>query len=142
MRLLKRPGKLAVCGGTTAKIVARQLGQPLEVDLKTITDDVPPMAQIKGVDLASEGILTLTRASEMLRAGIQRKDVRFRTDGAASLIRLLLGVDHIHFIVGQAVNPAHQNPDLPHQLGIRQKVVQEIGEELTERGKEVTYESV
>lgn len=141
MHFLKRSGKLAVCGGTTAKIVARHLGQPLEVDLRTITDDVPPMAQIKGVDLASEGILTLTRASEMLRAGIQRKDVRFQTDGAASLIRLLLGVDHIHFIVGQAVNPAHQNPDLPHQLGIRQKVVQEIGEELTERGKEVTYES-
>jgi hypothetical protein len=142
MHFLKRSGKLAVCGGTTAKIVARHLGQPLEVDLRTITDDVPPMAQIKGVDLASEGILTLTRASEMLRAGIQRKDVRFQTNGAASLIRLLLGVDHIHFIVGQAVNPAHQNPDLPHQLGIRQKVVQEIGEELTDRGKEVTYESV
>jgi hypothetical protein len=142
MHFLKRSGKLAVCGGTTAKIVARHLGQPLEVDLRTITDDVPPMAQIKGVDLASEGILTLTRASEMLKTGIQRKDVRFQTDGAASLIRLLLGVDHIHFIVGQAVNPAHQNPDLPHQLGIRQKVVQEIGEELTERGKEVSYESV
>jgi len=142
MRFLKRTGKLAVCGGTTAKIVARHLGQPLEVDLKTITDEVPPMAQIKGVDLVSEGILTLTRAGEMLKSGIEKKDVRFRTDGAASLIRLLLGVDHIHFIIGQAVNPAHQNPDLPHQLGIRQKVVQEIGEELKERGKEITYEMV
>jgi hypothetical protein len=142
MRFLKRSGKLAVCGGTTAKIVARHLGEPLEVDLRTITDEVPPMAQIKGVDLVSEGILTLTRASELLRSGIQRKDVRFQTDGAASLIRLLLGVDHIHFIIGQAMNPAHQNPDLPHQLGIRQKVVQEIAEELTERGKEVTLEVV
>jgi hypothetical protein len=142
MRFLKRSGKLAVCGGTTAKIVARHLSEPLEVDLRTITDEVPPMAQIKGVDLVSEGILTLTRASELLRSGIQRKDVRFQTDGAASLIRLLLGVDHIHFIIGQAMNPAHQNPDLPHQLGIRQKVVQEIAEELTERGKEVTLEVV
>jgi hypothetical protein len=142
MRFLKRSGKLAVCGGTTAKIVARHLGQPLEVDLRTITDEVPPMAQIKGVDLVSEGILTLTRASELLKSGVQRKDVRFQTDGAASLIRLLLSVDHVHFIIGQAVNPAHQNPDLPHQLGIRQKVVQEIAEELIERGKEVTLESV
>jgi hypothetical protein len=142
MRFLKRSGKLAVCGGTTAKIVAGHLGQPLEVDLRTVTSEVPPMAQIKGVDLVSEGILTLTRASEMLKSGVERKDIRFRTDGAASLIRLLLGVDHVHFIVGQAVNPAHQNPDLPHQLGIRQKVVQEIGDILEERGKEVSFEMV
>jgi hypothetical protein len=141
-RFVKRSGRLAVCGGTTAKIVARHLGQPLEVDLKTITDDVPPMGQLEGIDLVSEGILTLTRASELLRSGVKKRDVRFRTDGAANLIRLLLNVDHIHFIIGQAVNPAHQNPDLPHQLGIRHMVVQEIGEELKERGKEVTYETV
>ena len=73
---------------------------------------------------------------------MKKGDVRFRTDGAANLIRLLLNVDHIHFIVGQAVNPAHQNPDLPHQLGIRQMVVQEIGAELKVRGKEVSYETV
>jgi hypothetical protein len=139
---LGRSGRLAVCGGTTAKIVARHLGQSLEVDLKTITDDVPPMGQLKGLDLVCEGILTLTRVSELLRSGVKKRDVRFRTDGAANLIRLFLNVDHIHFIIGQAVNPAHQNPDLPHQLGIRQMVVQEIGEELKERGKEVTYETV
>lgn len=141
-RFVKRSGRLAVCGGTTAKIVARHLGQPLEVDLKTITDDVPPMGQLEGIDLVCEGILTLTRASELLRSGVKKRDVRFRTDGAANLIRLFLNVDHIHFIIGQAVNPAHQNPDLPHQLGIRHMVVQEIGEELKERGKEVTYETV
>jgi hypothetical protein len=139
---LGRTGKLAVCGGTTAKIVAQHLGQPLEVDLGTITDDVPPMGQLEGIDLVCEGILTLTRASELLRSGVKKSDVRFRTDGAANLIRLFLNVDHIHFIIGQAVNPAHQNPDLPHQLGIRHMVVQEIGEELKERGKEVTYETV
>jgi hypothetical protein len=103
---------------------------------------VPPMGQLKGIDLVCEGILTLTRASELLRSGVKKRDVRFRTDGAANLIRLFLNVDQIHFIIGQAVNPAHQNPDLPHQLGIRQMVVQEIGEELKERGKEVTYETV
>ena len=141
-KFLGRPGRLAVCGGTTAKIVARHLGQPLEVDLKTISDDVPPMGRLKGIDLVCEGILTLTRTSELLRSGVKKRDVRFRTDGAANLIRLFLNVDHIHFLIGQAVNPAHQNPDLPHQLGIRQMVVQESGEELKERGKEVTHETV
>jgi hypothetical protein len=141
-RFLQRTGKLAICGGTTAKIVARHMGQPIEVDLRTITDDVPPMGQLEGIDLVSEGILTLTRVNTLLDSGKEKKDVRFKTDGASSLIRVLLSADHIHFIVGQAVNPAHQNPELPHQLGIRQHVVQEIGDELIRRGKEVSYEAV
>ena len=73
---------------------------------------------------------------------MKKSDVRFRTDGDANLMRLFLNVDHIHFIIGQAVNPAHQNPDLPHELGIRHMVVQEIGEELKGHGKEVSYETV
>lgn len=139
---LKRAGKLAVCGGTTAKIVANRLGQPLDVDLSTMTPEVPPMARLKGIDLVCEGILTLMKTSELLGSGADRKMVKFRTDGAASLLRLLLEADHVHFLVGQAVNPAHQNPELPHQLGIRLKVVHEIGEELKTRGKEVTIEQV
>jgi hypothetical protein len=141
-RFLNRSGKLAVCGGTTAKIVAGHLGQPLEVDLSTMTTEVPPMARLKGVDLVCEGILTLTRTNELLRSGADRKQVMFRVDGAASLLRLLLESDHVHFLVGQAVNPAHQNPDLPHQLGIRAKVVREIAESLEAKGKEVTIEQV
>jgi hypothetical protein len=141
-RFVKSAGKLAVCGGTTAKIVARHLGQPLEVDLTTMTADVPPIARLEGLDLVSEGILTLTKTSECLQAGVDKKQVRFQTDGAANLLRLLLSVDHVHFIVGQAVNPAHQNPDLPHQLGIRLAVIREIAAELRKRGKEVTVETI
>jgi hypothetical protein len=141
-RFLRRPGRLAVCGGTTAKIVAGHLGQPLDVDLSTMTNEVPPIARLKGIDLVSEGILTLTRTNELLRSGTDRKKVMFRVDGAASLLRLFLESDHIHFVVGQAVNPAHQNPDLPHQLGIRVKVVRELAEALRAKGKEVTIEQV
>jgi hypothetical protein len=141
-RFVKSVGRLAVCGGTTAKIVARHLGQPLEVDLTTMTPDVPPIARLEGIDLVSEGILTLTKTSERLQAGADKKMVRFQADGAANLLRLLLSVDHVHFIVGQAVNPAHQNPDLPHQLGIRLAVIREIAAELRKRGKEVTVETI
>jgi hypothetical protein len=135
-----RLGTRVVCGGTTAKIVARQTGQVLEVDLSTVTPEVPPLARLPGVDLVTEGILTLTRVRDLLAAGTDRAAVRFQVDGASSLLRLLLGVDHVHFLVGQAVNPAHQNPDLPHQLGIRIGVVREIAEELRQRGIEVTVE--
>lgn len=141
-RFVKRAGRLAVCGGTTAQIVSRYMGQPLEVDLKTMTSEVPPMARLKGIEVVSEGILTLTRVSEMLRSGAKKDTVRFQTDGASSLLRLLLDVDHVHFMVGEAINPAHQNPELPHQLDIRFGVVRDIGEELRERGVEVTMETI
>jgi hypothetical protein len=141
-RFVSRTGRLVVCGGTTAKIVSKHLGQPLEVDLSTITADVPPIARLEGVDLVTEGILTLTQVRDRLREGADRRTVQYRNDGAACLLRVLLDVDHTHFIVGQAVNPAHQNPDLPHQLGIRATVVREIAAELRGRGKEVTLEVI
>jgi hypothetical protein len=141
-QFIRRAGRLAVCGGTTAKIVSRYLGQPLEVDLKTMTPDVPAIARIEGMDIVTEGILTLTQVSELLRSGTLKEDVRFRTDGAAELIRLFLDVDHVHFLVGRGVNPAHQNPELPQQLEIRLAVVREIAEELRNRGKEVSIKSV
>jgi len=141
-RFIRHGGKLAVCGGTTAKIVSRYIGRPMEVDLSTMTQEVPPIAHIEGIDLVSEGILTLTHVNELLKSGTERKSVQYKADGASNLIRLLLEADHIHFIVGHAVNPAHQNPELPGQLGIRLNIVQEIEEQLRIRGKEVTIESV
>lgn len=142
LRFFEHAGQLVICGGTTAKIVARQLKKPLEIDLKTMTPDVPPIARLEGVDLVSEGILTLTKVSEFLQAGADKKTVQFQTDGAANVLRVLLGVDCIRFLVGQAVNPAHQNPGLPHQLDIRLAVVREIAAELRKRGKEVTIEEI
>lgn len=141
-RFLKRPGLHAACGGTTAKMLARHLGQPLDVDLSTMKPDVPPLARMEHVDLVTEGILTLTRANELLQSGAGRRTVRFHNDGASALVRLLLDVDHVHFIVGLAANPAHQNPNLPAQLGIKLAVVREIAEELRRRGIEATIESV
>lgn len=141
-RFVKLHGLHVVCGGTTAKIVSRHLGQPLDVDLATMTPDVPPLARLHNVDLVTEGILTLTRANELLRAGAKKETVRFRTDGASALVRVLLDVDHVHFLVGLAVNPAHQNPNLPAQLGMKLAVVREMAEELSKRGTEVTVECV
>jgi len=138
-----RSGFLAVCGGTTAKIVARHLGgKSLEVDLATMKPDVPPLARLDGIDLATEGTLTLTKTRDLLASGMDKQTVKFQTDGASAVVRLCLDVDHIHFIVGLSVNPAHQNPDLPRQLGMKLAVVREIAEELRKRGKEVTIETV
>jgi serine/threonine protein phosphatase PrpC len=139
----QRKGTLAVCGGTMATIVARHLGgKALDVDLTTMKPDVPPLARLEGIDLTTEGILTLTKASELLHSGADKDSIKFDNDGASALIRLFLDADHIHFIVGLGVNPAHQNPDLPRQLGIKMAVIREISEELKKRDKEVTIETV
>jgi hypothetical protein len=142
-KFTQRQGFLVVCGGTTAKIVARHLGnKSLEVDLATMKPDVPPLARLEGIDLITEGILTLTRTNELLQSGADQETVKFQTDAASELVRLCLDVDHVHFIVGLSVNPAHQNPDLPRQLGMKLAVVREIAEELRKRSKEVTIETV
>jgi len=141
-RFMKARGLHAVCGGTTAKIVSRHTGLPLEVDLETMTPDVPAFARIEGMDLVTEGILTLTMVNELLQAGTDQDDIKYKTDGASELLRFLLNTDHVHFIVGTAVNPAHQNPELPRQLELRLSVVREIAEKLRERHIEVTLESV
>jgi hypothetical protein len=142
-RFKERPGFLAVCGGTTAKIVARYLGgRSLDVDLSTMKADVPPLAKLEGIDLTTEGILTLTRANDMLHSGANKETVKFSTDGASALVRLCLDVDYIHFMVGLSVNPAHQNPDLPKQLGMKLAVVREIADKLRKRGKEVSIETI
>ncbi len=136
-------GFRAVCGGTTAKIVAHYLGgKSLEVDLTTMKSDVPPLARIDGIDLATEGILTLTKTRDLLHSGASKDTVKFHTDGASELVRLFLDVDHIHFMVGMGLNPAHQNPELPGELGMKLAVVRGIAEELQKRDKEVTIETV
>lgn len=135
-------GKHIICGGTTAKIVSYHLGKPLDVDLNTMTHDVPPVGHINGIDLVSEGILTLTKVNELLKSDIKKKNIRFKNDGASNLLRILFSVDCIRFIVGQAINPAHQNPELPNQLGIRSAIINDISEKLKKRNKEVFIEYV
>jgi len=142
-KFTRRRGLRAVCGGTTAKIVAEHTGhKALNVDLSTMRADVPPVGELEGIDLTTEGILTLTKASDLLRGGANRETVKYRTDGASALLRLFLDVDHVHFMVGLSVNPAHQNPELPRQLDMKLAVVKEIAEELRKRGKEVSIETV
>jgi len=141
-RFIKRRGLHIVCGGTTAQIVSRHAGKPLRVDLETIKPDVPALGRMEGMDLVTEGILTLTRVKELLRSGAGKDDVKFRADGAAALLRVLLNMDHVHFVVGTAVNPAHQNPALPVTLGIKLAVAREIAEELHKHGTEMTIETV
>lgn len=143
-KFMKCKGEKIVCGGTTANIVARELDKKLEVDMNTIGLDVPPIAEIEGIDLVTEGVLTLCKTVQIIKEyreyyGENPLKYRFdNIDGATKLAKALINkCTHIHMWVGKAVNPAHQNPDFPMGLNIKLKIIGELESLLQELGKEV-----
>jgi hypothetical protein len=110
------------------------------VDLETGTDEVPATGRIEEIDLVTEGTLTLTKTLEIICSDAPIDEIKLRVDGASRLAVLLREADEIQMLVGRALNPAHQNPNLPKNLGIKARVVDALGEELRRRGKEVHTE--
>lgn len=122
--LEKYKGRKLICGGTTANIVARELNREIDVDLSLMSDDVPPASRMKGIDLVTEGTITLNKALRLLE-----KDDFFessRPDAAEQLARYLLDSDIIDFMVGTRINNAHQNPNLPVELDIRRNLIRQL----------------
>jgi hypothetical protein len=121
-------GKKAVCGGTTANILSRELKVPVETRVSLSSGPVPPASGMAGVDLVTEGILTLTRAGEYLENRETAAD-----DAAGQLVRFLLAGDCIHFMVGAKLNQTHYDPNLPVEIEIRKNVVKKIAKLLEEK---------
>jgi len=131
-RLVAAPaGRVAVCGGTTAEIIGRRLGRPVEIDLGAIDPEVPPMATLAGADLVTEGMITLATCVRLLSAGPPWPGGR--VNGATRLADLLLDSDVIELVVGTRVNEAHQDPSLPIELGIRRNLLRELARVLRQR---------
>ncbi|MHB9138076.1 MAG: SpoIIE family protein phosphatase [Victivallaceae bacterium] len=115
-------GDKAVCGGTTAEIIARELKRPVTLDFSAATGDLPPESEIEGINLVTEGIFTLTRAAQYLEddTGINHRNA------AGALVEMLLRNDIIEFVVGTRINEAHQDPNLPVDLEIRRNIVKRL----------------
>ena len=138
--LISSGGKHVVCGCTTANIVTRELEREITVDLETGTDAVPATGRIEGLDLVTEGTLTISKALDILRSNEPNEELKLKVDGASSLVVLLREADEVRVLLGRAMNPAHQNPNLPRALGLKTQVVRRLGEELRRQGKEVSIE--
>ena len=136
-------GKHIVCGGTTASIAAQYLKKPVKTELRfSGKSDVPPMAQIEGVDLVTEGVITMSKvleyAGDYLGQNEKYEEWSMGRDGASMICRLLFEeATDISFFVGKAINPAHQNPDLPINIHIKMNIVKELSEALVKMGKRV-----
>lgn len=122
-------GRKVICGGTTATILSRELHREIYMDLKNAADDMPPPSYMDGVDLVTEGILTLTRAARVL----EEDQILPERDPAARLVSLLLESDIIEFVVGSRINEAHQDPTLPMDLEIRRNIVRRLARVLETR---------
>lgn len=139
-----KEGKKIVCGGTTSKLATNYLHEDVVTSLDYGTDpDIPPTATIKGVDLVTEGVITLSRVVEYANVFLNNSDLAnlwsLQTDGASRIAQYLFEyATDISFFVGRAINPAHQNPDLPITFGIKIQLVKQLSEALEKMGKRVS----
>ena len=137
-----KEGKHIVCGGTTSSIAAKYLGKPIRATLNFEQSDVPPIAEIEGVDLVTEGVITINKVIEYARDVLDKNELydqwSIKQDGASKICRLLFEeATDINFYVGRAVNPAHQNPDLPINFNIKMNLVEELSYCLKQMGKRI-----
>ncbi len=120
-------GKKAISGGTTANIISRELNIPIIAEMSLNAGKLPGLSKMEGVDLVTEGILTLTKTLEYLESGKPEKDA------AQTLMKFLLDSDIINFIVGAQMNKAHYDPNLPIEIEIRKNIIKQIAKVLEEK---------
>jgi hypothetical protein len=124
-------GKKVICGATTGDIISRELNLEIEDSFEFTDPDLPPISSMEGADLVTEGILTLSKATELLS---KFSETSVPGKGPADLIiTLILESDEIHFIVGTGINVAHQDPSLPVELEIRRTVVKRMAQILQDK---------
>ncbi|MGL5133315.1 MAG: SpoIIE family protein phosphatase [Planktothrix sp.] len=140
-RLLNFPGRKVICGGTTGNLVANYMGETIEMDIATMRKDLPPIGKLKEVDLVTEGILTISKATEILRK-CKGDIARLASDnnGAVLLAREIIEGDSIYFLVGQQINEFYQNPLLPKNISIRRNLIEDLVQLLRSQQKEVVIE--
>ena len=139
---MAKSGKKIVCGGTSSNIVARYLNKPIKASLDYFDPDIPPIAHIKGIDLTTEGVITMTQvlkyAQNYLTDNVCYYDWSTKKDGASQIARMLFEeATDINFLVGRAMNPAHQNPGLPINFSLKMRIVEELSECLKKMGKKI-----
>lgn len=135
-----------VCGGTSAKIVSRVLKKPIESVKQEPHPEIPPYDSIAGIDLVTEGVLTLNKVIRMLKPCVsgQPLDESFfeelDLDNGASLIATALFEDcsHLELLIGQAINEAYENPEISSDLATRSHLTTELANTAKALGKTVT----
>ncbi len=137
-----KQGKHIVCGGTTSSLAGQYLGKPVVPSLKYLDPEIPPTAEIEGVDLVTEGVVTINRvlnyAQNYLADNSSFDEWSYKQDGASAIARILFEeATDINFYVGKAVNQAHQSPDTHINFNVKMRLVADLSECLKKMGKQI-----
>lgn len=121
-------GKKAICGGTTANLVSRELSRPIATETTISIGNLPSCSHMEGVDLVTEGILTLTKTLEYLDSEVGNNE-----NAGVKLVKFLLDSDCINFMVGAKLNQAHYDPNLPIEIEIRKNIIKKMAKVLEDK---------
>lgn len=140
---MKTEGKKVVCGGTTSQIAARYLNEKIKNNADG-TKEVPPTASIRGIDLVTEGVLTMSHTLKLLNTfNSDEVDVDFfealdADNGAAALARVLIeDCTDVLFFVGRASNQENYDNAGLFDISVRKNLVEQFKDVLESMGKNV-----
>lgn len=136
-------GMHIVCGGSTNRLAARYLGKEVYASLDYGASDLPPIYSLEGVDLATEGVVTISKVLEYAQEYLEGEELnpewKIFDDGATRIAHALFEyATDVHFFVGCAINPAHQNPNLPIAFGAKFQLIDQLSKCLEKMGKKVS----
>ena len=142
---MAQEGKKVIAGGTSANIAARILKKDIVTSVNYVDMSVPPTASIEGIDLVTEGALTLGKSISLLQQYESGDfDVEFfeeldKDNGASKLTKLIIeDCTELHLFVGTATNEAYQDKALSFELVMRKNLVKQIEEVVGKLGKKVS----
>jgi hypothetical protein len=137
-----KEGKHICCGGTTSTLAAQYLDQDMITSIDYPDPEIPPISKVAGIDLVTEGVITMSRVLQYAKSYLEDNAYYLqwssKKDGASLITQQLFEeATDINFYVGRAINPAHQNPNLPINFSIKMRLVDELADCLRKVGKRI-----
>ena len=104
--------------------------------------EIPPIATIEGVDLVTEGVITINKVMEYASNYLKDNSLYFswlyQQDGASIIAQYLFEqATDINFFVGCAINNAHQGEDTGINFTTKMHLIDSLAEKLKQMGKNV-----
>lgn len=136
----RKSGCHVVCGGNTSKMVSRYLGKPVQVLMGTGNEEVPDMAVIEGVEMVTEGVITLERVCDLCQSMLEDPgrvlDIEDEVDPASLLTRMLMKeATDVNIFFGMAANDAHDDIGIGFEKKL--SLIRRLEEILNRAGKTV-----
>ena len=125
-------GKKIISGATTTEIIARELGRTVKDEERTDLT-LPPSSKMDGIDLVTEGILTLSKVTHLLNTLNISFNTQFGKGPADQICKTLLDSDEIYILVGTKINETHHDPNLPVEIEIRKNLIRRLTHVLSEK---------